>query len=170
MKLKRHPEVTTIRQTETIELAVHDGEPITLEIQDLPPDYGDQLEAALPTPQPPKIGPLRDGGRIVKDDHGRPLWEYNWHDPDYLKAMARHGTLSAVFAMTEGIVEGQIEFDSELDGDAGAHYARVLAELKAFGVGIGQVTLISDAVRRLSRISDEDLERARRDFSGPGEG
>lgn len=162
MKLTAHPDLTSIRQTKRVEVAPG----VELEIQDLPPTYGDELEAALPEPKPPSKGPLYDRNkRIERDQAGRPLLEYDWHDAEYLKALAEHRTLALVFFVTEGVVDGQLEFEVELNGSPREYYRAVLDEMKAFGFGIGQVTRIADAVRELSGISDADVEEAAADFS-----
>ena len=169
MRLTKYPEVKTIRETTTIVLTDQDGVEIELQIQDLPPTYGDDMEAVLPTPKPKVKGPMKDSrGRIERDERGKPILAYDDEDPDYLREKARTGTLQLVYMVVAGVSEGQLAFESGIDpAKPGAFYQGALGEMKDFGFGMGQVTRIAKAVKQLSGITDEDVEKATAGFS-PG--
>ena len=170
MRLTKYPEVKTIREVKTILLTKRDGEDIDLEIQDIPPTYADEMQTVLPTPQPKVKGPMRDAkGRIERDERtGKPILLYEDDDPAYLRAKAQIETLQLVYLVTEGVTAGQLEFDAQLNpSNPRAFYEAALAEMKAFGFGLGQVTHIAQAVRQLAGITDEDMEKANAGFS-PG--
>lgn len=162
MRLLNYADVTSIRQTETVELFPG----VTVRVQDLPPTYTNELEEMLPTPVPPKIGPLKDGGRIVKDGKV-PVFEYDIDDEDYQAAVNRRNVLALVFFVTQGLAPGEAEFDTKREDhpDGAAYLTTVLDEMKAFGWGIGQVTKVANVVRRLSGITETDVEEAEADFS-----
>ena len=168
MRLTKYPDVKTIREKKTITLMNQDGVEVELEIQDLPPTYGSDVEAVLPTPKPTVSGPLKDSkGRIERDERtGKPILLYDDTDPDYLRTKSENQTLQLVLLVVAGAVDGQLEFDTPLvEGDEKAFYRGALEEMKAFGFGLGQVTRIAQAVKDLSGITDEDVARANADFT-----
>ena len=166
MRLTHHPEVTSIRETSEIVLFTDGGKEITLPIQDLPPTYADEMEGALPTPRPPKRGLLREGKKFVRDDQNRPLPDYDWDDAAYTRDLRHMRTLQLVYFVTEGVVQGNLDFEADKGtlGDQ-EYYEAVLKEMKAFGFGGGQVKRIADAVKELSGITDEELDAAKADFT-----
>ncbi len=166
MRLTNYPEVTSIRETKQITLTTLDGKGITVTIQDLPPTYGDELQAALPLPQPKLLGVLKDGkGKIERDERtGKPIMQYDDQDAKHLKDTSQIETLHLVYMVLHGLEDGQVEFETPKGEDLPAYYREVLREMKDFGLGMGQVTRIANAVRELSGITDEDVERATRDF------
>ncbi len=162
MKLTRYEDVTSIRQVKKVEIASG----IELEIQDLPPTYTDMLRARLPEPVPPKLGPAREGGRHVRDERNRIVYEYNESDPKYLEALAIHSLRCTVFFLLEGVAPGQMEFNAVENGSWPDYYDAVLEELIEFGWGMGQLNLVAEAVRELSRIDEAAVEqRVREDFA-----
>lgn len=172
MRLTNYPDVKTIRETAEITLYSNNGTDVKLTLQDLPPTYADELESALPTPKPPRKGILREGKKILRDDQNRPLYDYDWDDVKYDSDLRHMRTLQLVYFVTEGAAPDQLEFEAD-KGVLGEvqYYEAVLAELKAFGFGQGQVVRCADAVKELSGISDEDLVEARAGFTAPsGEG
>ena len=157
------------RETDQITLTVVDGLEITLTIQDLPPTYSDDMRRVLPIPKPKVIGPVKGPkGQIVRDpDTGRPVLEYDVEDPGYLEKKSDMETLALVYMVIHGTAPGELETECQPDpDDMVGYYRALLKEMKTFGFGLGQVTKIAQAVRRLSGITDADIERATRDFSG----
>ncbi len=161
MRLKNNPEVTTIRQSEPFQL--RDG--LEIEIQALPPDYDDTVEAELPSPEATRLGIEKDAkGKAVLDDQGRTVMRYDTEDADYKKAVSRNGKLQAIKMFVDGIAPGQIDFEAKLEDDGPAFYWAVLGELKAFGFSLGDLLEIVKAIGVLSGISDEDMKAAEADF------
>ena len=162
MRLTNNPEVTTIRQVEVYHL--RDG--IEIEIQALPPDYDDTVEAELPSPVAARLGVETDGkGRPVLDDRGRTIMRYDVEDADYKKAVSRNGKLQAIKMFVDGLGPGQIAWEATLDNDGPAFYNAVQAELKAFGFSMGDLLGAVKAIGVLSGISDEDMKAAEEDFT-----
>ena len=138
MRLKNNPEVQTIKQTE--EFILRNTPRITFEIQALPPDYDDSVEAELPSPEPKRLGIEKDGkGRAVLDSGGNTVMRYDTEDPDFRKANGRNQKLQAVKMFVDGVAPGQLEFTAKMGEDASAFYAAVLSELKAFGFSMGDL-------------------------------
>lgn len=172
MRLTRY-DVETIRSTETFILRPDaDGLPeITIEIQSLPPDWDDEAERELPTPQPPHLGVDTDQkGRVrFNPTTGRPIQRYNEQDPKYQAALQATKKLQSVKMFLDGIAPGQLDFSASKDpDDAATYYRAVLAELKEFGITMGDLVRVTKAIGRLSGLTDEDMEAATAGFSATG--
>jgi hypothetical protein len=140
---------------------------MTIQIQALPPDYDDQVEAELPSPQPERLGVEKDAkGNPILDSENKPIIRYKDDDLEHLKAASRMGKLHAIYLMVEGIVPGQIEFQVQKDPDKReAFYEAILVELREFGFSMGDLLKIVKAISKLSGISAEDIKAAEAGFS-----
>jgi hypothetical protein len=156
-------DVDSIRQTEEFMLRPD----MTIQIQALPPDYDDQVEAELPSPQPERLGVEKDAkGNPILDSENKPIIRYKDDDLEHLKAASRMGKLHAIYLMVEGIVPGQIEFQVQKDPDKReAFYEAILVELREFGFSMGDLLKIVKAISKLSGISAEDIKAAEAGFS-----
>ena len=161
MRLTQH-DVTSIRQIEDYELRPG----MMIQIQALPPDYDDEVESELPSPQPERLGVEKDKkGNPVLDSDNKPIIRYKDDDPEYMKASSRNGKLHAIYLMVQGLVPGQIEFTAQKDGDLPAYYHSVLIELREFGFSMGDLLGLVRAISKLSGITSEDIKAAEADFS-----
>ena len=162
MRLTKY-DVTSIRQVEDFYLRPD----MPIQIQALPPDYDDQVEAELPSPQPERLGMEKDSkDRVILDENQKPLVRYKDDDPDYLKAVSQNGKLHAIYLMVEGIVPGQIQFEAQKDPDNPREfYKAVMGELRDFGFSMGDLLKLVRAISKLSGITEEDIKAAEADFS-----
>lgn len=164
MKLTKHTDIQSIHQRETIQL--REDPPVELEIQALPPDFDAQLEEELPPPSPKRLGVEKDAqGRVLFDDAGNPVPKYNTDDPAYQKAMKRTRRLQAVMTVIEGVAPGQWSFSATKDADPAAYYEAVLAEMKDFGISMGDMVRLIQAIGSISEMSEDDLKVAEGVFS-----
>lgn len=168
MRLKRHPNVDSIQETQEVTLTEVDGEPVTVRVRDLPPDFQDKMEAELPTPQPPQTGVVRDdrGQPELDDQTGRPIPEFDYNDPDYRERKREIDQLQSVFIIVEGLKEGEVEFQTAKDPeDPEKYYRQVRQEMKEFGFGMSHINKLAEAIREVSGIDEQEVEEARRGFS-----
>jgi len=167
MRLKNH-EVQSIR--ETGQFVLRDDEEhgtIVLEIQALPPDFDEETEEQLPTPQPKRLGPERDKkGRVVLGTDGKPVIRYDESDSAYRESRREHTKLQAVKIVLDGVRPGQMEFSTAKPegGDWPAFYRDALLEMKAFGFSLGDILDLVKAITNLSNIGEEEVKRAEEVF------
>lgn len=156
-------DVTSIRLIEDYQLRPD----MVIQIQAVPPDYDDQVESELPSPQPERLGVEKDAnGKTILDDDKKPIIRYKEDDPEYMRKASRSGKLHAIYLMIEGIVPGQLEFQAERDpNDLPAYYEAVLIELRDFGFSMGDLLKLVRTISKLSGITKEDVKAMEADFS-----
>ena len=162
MRLTKY-DVTSIRQVEDFQLRPD----MTIQIQALPPDYDDAVEAELPSPQPGRLGVEKDeNGKVILDENQKPIIRYEDDDPAHIKAANENGKLHAIYLLVKGLVPGQIEFETERDPDKPREfYKAIMGELRDFGFSMGDLLKFVRAISKLSGITEEDIKAAEADFS-----
>jgi len=147
-----------------------DGQTLTLELTALPHGYDDQVRDWIPDPAPPAKGVLIDDKkRIVRDAAGRPLPNYQFHDPGYRAALRRQATRRAALILVKGLeTDAKVHFDSVAKGSSPEDIAEradgILRELDEWGLSEGDVLAILEGIRQLSGMTEERLEAVREGF------
>lgn len=166
MKLIGHA-VGTIEKITTVTLR-EEPDVIALRFRALPPTYADDAEGVLPSPDPPRVGPLRGkGGIIERDGAGRPIIEYNELDAKYVSDTRNVNELQGIKMIVDAALPDQFAFSAELNG-AGDHvlyYETIRTELAEFGFNLGDVMRMIRAIRQVSGISDADMKAGLEGFT-----
>ncbi len=165
MRLLQHADVETIIQRETIVLREDLG--ITLDIQSVHADFDGETEAELPSPMPPRLGVEKDGkGHVLLDDNQRPIVRYGYDDPDYREKKRIVGKLQAVKTIVDGLAPDQVEWEADKEAlGPRQFYIAVLGEMKAFGLGMGDMLTLITAIGKLSGLTEKDIKAAELGFS-----
>lgn len=169
MKLTRYEDVNDITDRRTVLLREDDPDlpDIELTLEALPPDWDDEVERELPSPNPPRVGvEKKSSGRPVFDpDTGRPVPRYDEHDEGFLRERREINKLQSVKMVVDGLADGEVAFDATFDPNNPRDYYRdVLREMKEFGFGMGDLVTVIEEIGELSGISEDELDRAKRDF------
>jgi len=162
-------EATNIRNrsTVTLERSEESGlEPIKLTIYALPPTYGDEAEAELPSPKSPYQGFSRNKkGRLDKDDQGKPIKMYDEQDAEYVKESQIVRQLQSVKMVVDALDPSEVEFTSHKDeSNPKEYYASIRQEMTDFGFSVGDMVKLIEAVAEVSNIDEETAGKAKADF------
>lgn len=163
-------EATNIRNrsTVTLERSEESGlEPINLTIYALPPTHADEAEAEIPSPQPPFKGLSRNRkGRLDKNDEGKPIKMYDEHDPEYVKESQAVRQLQSLKMVIDALDPNEVSFETQRDGvEPRAYYEAVRQEMTDYGVSLGDLVKLIEAVADVSAIDTETANKAKADFS-----
>jgi len=158
-------EARSIRNETIVTLPRVNMDDIEITVVAIPQTVVDDAEQELPTPQPRRKGPLRGRkGRVETDAAGRVIYEYDAEDPKYLAELQAVGQLQAVRLIMKGVKPGQFEFDAKMGADPRAYYEAVRREMADFGISIGDIVTIANAINEISGISDDEMRAATEDF------
>jgi hypothetical protein len=140
--------------------------PITLTLHALPGDYADEAEREIPSPQPERLGVLRDRkGRFEKDERGRPVMQYAEDKPEYLAALQEAQQLQIIKTVADALDPTEVEFSTQKNGQSPKqYYTAVWREMVAFGFSVGDLVELAKAVAEVSNLREEDLGEAIPDF------
>ena len=154
--------------TETVNLQRGGGSVLTLQITALPMGFMETAKDKIPGPVPRALDVMRKGGKVVRDENGKPIFTTNEDTPEFHKqedaANRRQSTLMIVKGLEN---DPAVSFDAKLeDCKNDAEYAdKMWTEIKDFGIAGGEYTSLLLRVLRVSGMTKEKLEAAREDFS-----
>lgn len=170
--MRVHGEELSGSFTRSISLSRPDGSTLSLTLQPLPLGFHRRLRACgIVPPQPPVRVARESGGQPLRDGNGHALTLRDEHDPAHLAALELYHQRVAVLAVAESLkADRSVEFTAKEPTAkaeaAWADYADALfAELEHAGLTAGDLAHLCSFVCRMSRLIDDDLRRARGNFS-----
>jgi hypothetical protein len=170
--MRVHGEELSGSFTRSILLSRPDGSTLALTLQPLPLGFHRRLRSCgVVPPQPPVRVARESGGQPLRDGNGHALTLRDETDPAHLAALELYHQRVAVLAVAESLkADGSVQFDARepaaTDGTAWAAYAdAIFAELERAGFTAGDLAHLCSYVSRMSRLIDDDLRKARGNFS-----
>ena len=167
MRIQGH-EAANIQPVGEVVLKRKDGD-IILNVIGLLPDFADNQEAELPSPQPPRNrrNPfVRDskGSLVLDPTTNKPIPNYDDDDPKYKERLRKINQLQTVKMLMDGTEPGQLIFDSKPGPDMEEYYESIRSEMIGFGFTIGDFKVWVEGISEVSGIQGEELDEATADF------
>jgi len=163
MRIKGH-DAASIRPTRDVVLKRTDGD-ITLTVSALTPDFADQQEADLPSPQPKRMGFAKDKRGIqLYPTTGKPIVLYDEDDTGYIAKKSKIAQLQTVKMIVDAIEPDQLIFSTKPGPDKLEYYEGIRSEMVSFGFTVGDFRALLDAITDVSGMDDEELDEATEDF------
>jgi hypothetical protein len=154
------------RATRVVSLPREEGA-LTLRVRALPLGFEQKLLDWLPAPRPPRTYATGKGGKVLKDEHNRPVLEEDDRDPAYRSRARHHAMLQGVALLHESLKgDPEVEWETpEPPSDQGraAFYEALYEELKAANFTSGDMASLLEAVTELSAVR-VDVETTREGF------
>jgi hypothetical protein len=170
--MRVHGEELSGSFTRSISLSRPDGSTLALTLQPLPLGFHRRLRTCgIVPPQPPVRVARESGGQPLRDSNGHALTLRDEHDPAHLAALELYHQRVAVLAVAESLkADDAVQFNSrEPHGSEGstwtAYVDELFEELEQAGFTAGDLAHLCSYVSRMSRLIDDDLRRARGNFS-----
>jgi hypothetical protein len=170
--MRVHGEELSGSFTRNVSLSRPDGSTLALTLQPLPLGFHRRLRSCgVLSPQPPVRVARESGGQPLRDGNGYALTLRDEHDPAHLAALELYHQQVAVLAVAESLkADDTVRFDSHepagCEGSAWTAYAdELFEELEQAGFTAGDLAHLCSYVCRMSRLIDDDLRRARGNFS-----
>lgn len=143
------------------------GEDIEFEIEALPLGYDEVLDKMFPPPTPPSEITMTRAGKIVRDENGKPVRDYNYDDPKYRSEVQTQANCRMMY-MVEQAIRNQKDWQFETKREDGMSdekfYLSLFDEIKESGFSPGDLSILVSGILRVSNMSKEALEEARSDF------
>ena len=130
--------------------------------------FGSEEETArlLPGPKMPMRQATKDG-KLARDHKGLPIMEPDPDDPEYVAETKRVNRLQSVRLLYLSLKgDPAVEFEATRDTCQSEEEfcEKILAELRAFPLTMGEVLSLVHAMQEISGMSREELEAARAAF------
>lgn len=144
-------------QPQAVTIKASNGEEVILTVTPLPVGYHERDRALFPEPIPPSHFVTGHGGKVLRDQAGKPVTEENERDSAYQAAMLRLFRAKAARLIYVGLRDDpNVEWeagpadDQLTQQDATDAYVAVADELESAGFGPAQLLGLSRLINEVS--------------------
>jgi hypothetical protein len=142
-----------------------DGRAWEIKLTALPLGFLSQLEADLPDPRPPESF-AREGGRILRDEDGRPLKTLDEKNPRYVAELDRVRSLRSYAILVQAMKgDDRVTFEANEDSLSRKTFLETVEiELRDAGIADSEIFVMVNKVHALNRGHVDRIEKAAEDF------
>lgn len=164
MQVKNFPTTRPLARLVQIDVETAHGT-LRIDAEPLPLGFFEALQKEIPTPKPPRVGFIRNRGKLERDDHGQPMAEYDEEDKEYLekkRAAERRESAALLYFVLSQSPDITFETKRESCKDAADFYDKIYQELLSAGMTIGQQLALVKVVHRASGLAQEEIDDAKK--------
>lgn len=153
---------SSFKTTVQVHIPRVDSEGFNLMVTSLPLSFSRTAERICPTPKPThKL--VRDNGKPIKDDQGRPLKAPDFEDPEYKEALNKSTTLQSIFIFWLAVKDDpNVSFDTEVKGNEPTQkqLESLMTELDEAGITFGDINIVIKEAMSISNLDLNNLGEA----------